>query len=140
MGILAYMAHYIATLLVLIFLDVVWISVIMKQFYTRHYRDLARMEGGSLKPRLVPGLLVWMLIALGLVLFVTGDGAAGQGGIQILCRGALLGLVIYGVYDLTNYSILKDWSFPMTVVDISWGTAVCAVTAWISGIVAGLLW
>mgnify|MGYP001228872730 CR=1 FL=1 len=33
----------------------------------------------------------------------------------------LLGLVIYGVYESTNYALLKDWNFSTLVIDTLWG-------------------
>lgn len=48
--------------------------------------------------------------------------------------GALFGLVVYGVYDFTNYSTLRQWPFVLTLADVAWGagaTAACSATAWI---------
>ena len=36
--------------------------------------------------------------------------------------GALFGLVVYGVYDFTNYSTLRQWPFVLTLADVAWGT------------------
>ena len=43
--------------------------------------------------------------------------------------GAVLGLVAYGTYDITNLSTLKGWSVKLAVIDIAWGTALTAVSA-----------
>ena len=44
--------------------------------------------------------------------------------------GAGLGLVVYGVYDLTNLSTLAAWPVAVTVADIVWGiVATAAVSA-----------
>ena len=34
--------------------------------------------------------------------------------------GALLGVVTYGMYDLTNLSTLRGWSLKLTFIDIAW--------------------
>ena len=39
--------------------------------------------------------------------------------------GALLCLVIYGVYDFTNYSTLKDFPLKVALADAAWGSVVC---------------
>ena len=39
-----------------------------------------------------------------------------------LFYGALLGLICYATYDLTNLATLKDWPLVVTVVDLVWGT------------------
>ena len=46
-----------------------------------------------------------------------------------LWRGALLGLVAYGAYDLTNHATIAGWPLSMTVVDIAWGATVTALTS-----------
>ena len=43
--------------------------------------------------------------------------------------GAVLGLVVYGVYDLTNYSTLAQWPAMVTLADLVWGTFACGVIA-----------
>jgi uncharacterized membrane protein len=43
--------------------------------------------------------------------------------------GALLGLMAYATYDLTNQATLKDWSWTVTIADLCWGTFVTAVAA-----------
>ena len=42
---------------------------------------------------------------------------------------ALFGLVVYGVYDFTNYSTLRQWPFVLTVADVAWGTVASAAAA-----------
>ena len=44
--------------------------------------------------------------------------------------GAGLGLVVYGVYDLTNLATLRGWSPALAIVDILWGASACALAAW----------
>ena len=43
--------------------------------------------------------------------------------------GALFGLVVYGVYDFTNYSTLRQWPFVLTLADVAWGTVASAACA-----------
>ena len=43
--------------------------------------------------------------------------------------GALFGLVVYGVYDFTNYSTLRQWPFVLTLADVAWGVVACATAA-----------
>ena len=38
-----------------------------------------------------------------------------------VARSALLGLVAYGTYDLTNLATLKGWSVRMALADTAWG-------------------
>ena len=50
--------------------------------------------------------------------------------------GALFGLVVYGVYDFTNYSTLRQWPFVLTLADVAWGAVASAACAAIVRIAA----
>jgi uncharacterized membrane protein len=41
----------------------------------------------------------------------------------------LFGLVVYGVYDFTNYSTLRQWPFVLTLADTAWGAMASALAA-----------
>ena len=55
-----------------------------------------------------------------------------------LALGALLGLVAYGTYDLTNQATLKVWSVNVTIMDMGWGAVVTGLASAI-GCAAALL-
>ena len=38
-----------------------------------------------------------------------------------------LGVITYGIYDLTNYATLDKWSIRYVVVDIAWGGTICGI-------------
>ena len=52
--------------------------------------------------------------------------------------GGLFGLIGYGIYDLTNYATLTNYTLRMTAVDMAWGCVLSAATAtvmaWVSGV------
>lgn len=73
-------------------------------------------------PRGVVAIGVWTLLALGAIFFATRTPQVAA------MRGTLLRLIIYGVYELTNYALL-EWPFKVVLVDIAWGTALCAIAA-----------
>jgi uncharacterized membrane protein len=85
------------------------------------------MSGNRLAPLWTPALLVYVLLAFGIVVFVlprTPDEAP-------IARGALFGLVVYGAYDLSNLSNLKRGPVLLTAIDIAWGAAASAATTWL---------
>ena len=63
---------------------------------------------------------------------VGSKGSLGKAALM----GALVGLMAYGTYDLTNHATLRNWSAALTLVDTAWGTllASCAALAayWIT--------
>ena len=118
MPILPYIKLYVISLLIFIIVDLTWIAGIMKNFYQSQLGPLSRMTNGSMSPNIPSSLLVWMLIVLGLILFVLPKIPKTGSGFEGVLWGALFGLVVYGVYDLTNFALLKDWSLCMTIVDM----------------------
>ncbi len=44
--------------------------------------------------------------------------------VSVFLNGALMGLIIYGVYDMTNYSTLKDFPVHVAFADMAWGATV----------------
>jgi len=46
-----------------------------------------------------------------------------------MLTAALLGLMAYGTYDLTNMATLKPWSWKLVGIDMAWGTIVTTLSA-----------
>lgn len=120
---------FAAILPVFLILDALWLGVVMKDFYRIELGDLARKSGESLAPRWPAAILVYLLIPGGLVLFVRPLLGMNPSALQAIGWGAAYGLVVYGVYDLTNYAVLANWSLRMTIADILWGCTICSATA-----------
>lgn len=113
---------YIATLVVLVGVDGVWLGLITKNFYQKHlgyiFTDqVAWWAVGVFYPLYAFGILVFVLIPS---LEAKSLGMA-------LWRGALLGLVAYGAYDLTNQATLAKWPVVITLADLAWGIALTAI-------------
>ncbi|WP_423067248.1 DUF2177 family protein [Devosia sp. CN2-171] len=120
---LKYVIAYAATAVVFFGLDFVWLSR-MLGFY--------RSEMGGLlleQPKLGFAAGFYALYVVGIVALVVVPALGGGGWGQALLMGALLGLVAYGTYDMTNMSTLKGWSLNLALVDMAWGTFVTAVAA-----------
>ena len=43
----------------------------------------------------------------------------------------LLGIVIYGVYETTNYALFSNWSIISVIIDTLWGGLLFASTAYV---------
>lgn len=116
----AWLTRFLTALVGLLLLDAVWLTAIAPT----SRRVIAGIQGSPLQVRWTPALLVYLLIAAGITAFTQTDTLTETAG-----RGALLGLVIYGVYDLTNYATLTDYPLSYAAADIAWGTFLCAAVA-----------
>ena len=111
-------------------LDGIWLGVVMKSFYRTQLAPIARMSNGGIAPNWPAAFVVYLALGAGVALFVSPrasslGSAAGY--------GALFGLVVYGVYDFTNFSTLRQWPLAVTLVDVAWGgvaTAAAAAVVW----------
>ena len=115
-----YLWAYGAALLVMGVLDAAWLGFVAKDFYAER---MAAHQADSI--RLVPALLFYVAYPAGLVALALAPLPESMA--LAVLRAALVGLVAYGVYDLTNLATLRDWSLRLTLVDLAWGTFASAV-------------
>ena len=114
---------------VFLVIDLVWLGILMKDFYSHELGELARRQGTSLAPRWWAASLVYLLIPAGLVLFVRPLFDSNTTTLQAIGWGALYGVVVYGVYDLTNLAVIEKWTIKMTLFDIAWGAVLCGTVS-----------
>ena len=119
---------YAAALLVIDLLDAVWLGWLARDFYRGALGDTMVAD-----VRWVPALLFYLAYPAGLLALALTPMPDGLW--QAAARGALVGLVAYGTYDLSNFATLKPWSWKLTLVDMAWGTclsAAAAAGAWVA--------
>lgn len=109
-------------------LDAIWLGGLMKNFYFENLEPIVRKENGQLSPNWTSAIGVYILIALGLVYFVLPQ-AQSLTYLQTFLLGAVFGLVLYGVYDLTNHATLAKFPLQLALVDIAWGSFACGITS-----------
>ena len=114
---------------IVLVIDMIWLGVVMKGFYAQEIGALMRRNGETLAPRWGAALLVYVLIPAGLVLFVRPLLVEHSATWQAFGWGALFGLVLYGVYDMTNLAVLERWTLRVAVADIVWGGVLCGVSS-----------
>jgi uncharacterized membrane protein len=109
---------FAAVALIMLCIDLIWLF--LRQDY--HNNLIRAVQGSTGTIRVVPAALIYILIPSA-VIFFTYDSKSFK---EAAVKGAALGASMYGVYDLTNYATLKNWTLQMTVTDIAWGSALCA--------------
>lgn len=120
---------YLLVVLIFLAIDMIWLGVLMTSFYKAELGPLARRSGEAFAPVWWAAALVYVLIPLGIVLFVVPRVSPESLQGAALGWGFLYGIILYGVYDLTSYSLIANWPWRMTLVDIAWGGCICAVTS-----------
>ena len=114
---------YATTAAVFLILDAIMLSLIMKPLFTRHIGPLL------VEPiRIAPAALFYLASVAGLVYLVSLP--AIRTGAPILLPALLIGLMAYGTYEFTSWSIMRDWHWRMVATDTLWGGTLTAFSAW----------
>jgi len=116
---------YLLALVLFLLLDACWLMLMGPRLY-------APALGPLMAPSVdwAAALLFYVLYIVGLVALAVQPALAGGSPGIALRRGALLGLVAYATYDLTNQATLQGWPWRVTLADLAWGTFVTGVSAW----------
>ena len=115
---------YLATGIAFLIVDAIWLSTMADTLY----RPLL---GDKLAPQfiLAPAVVFYLIYVAGIVFFAVMPALDGGGLGKAALNGAVLGLVAYATYDLTNWSTLKDFGPKLAIVDICWGMFSCGMAA-----------
>lgn len=113
-----YLILYLSTLVVLIVVDMIWIMAYIRHAYENQLGHLLRYENGTMAPHLSAGIIVYLIMTLGILAFVLPKADSYT---HVFLWGALLGVLMYGTYDFTNYAILSRWPLWLALSDVLWG-------------------
>jgi uncharacterized membrane protein len=116
-----YVVLYLATLMVLLPIDFLFLGIVAKGFFDSEVGDMLG------EVRLAPAILFYLLYLAGILIFVSGSASATWP--STLLYGALFGLFCYATFELTSLSLLKHWTWPVALVDMCWGSLVTAVSS-----------
>lgn len=119
---------YFSTLIALFAIDGLWLLVIANKFYKKYLGYLMADN-----PKMIAAVIFYLLYAFGISMLVILPALKGNFGLgKVFLTGALLGLIAYAAYDLTNQAIVKDWPIIVTVVDMAWGAFLTGTVATIA--------
>lgn len=119
-----YLKLYLLTVPVFFAIDLIWLGLVARSFYQKHL-------GYILSPEVNwPAAIVFYLIYIvGIIFFAVRPALEVESLSRALFLGACFGFITYATYDLTNLATLKDWPLIVVIVDIAWGTVLCALVA-----------
>jgi uncharacterized membrane protein len=106
--------------IVMISLDFVYLNV-MKGYFMNQVKNV---QGSALKVNYLGAALCYIFLIAGLNYFIIKPRKS-------VSDAFLLGLVIYGVYETTNYALFSNWSIVSVIIDTLWGGLLFASTAYI---------
>jgi len=122
-----FLKMYSIAISVFFVIDMIWLGLIAKPFYSKHLGFLMKSEINWWA-----ALLFYFIFIAGLVTFVLTPALKANAWQYALMYGAFFGLITYATYDLTNLATIKDWPLIITIVDLLWGTILAALVSVIS--------
>lgn len=119
-----YVKLYLLTVPIFFAIDLLWLGVIAKGLYQKNLAHL-------LSPNVnwPAAFLFYFVYIAGILLFAVKPAIDSQALGKAALWGALFGFFTYATYDLTNLATLKDWPVKVVMIDVAWGTILCASVA-----------
>jgi uncharacterized membrane protein len=101
--------------------DYVYLSL-MKGYFSNQVKNV---QGSPLKLNFLATTICYIFLILGLNYFIIKPRRSVQ-------DAFLLGLVIYGVYETTNWALFSKWSPMSVIIDTLWGGILFAATTYVT--------
>ena len=86
--------------------------------------QVKKIQGSPIEINFVGALITYIFLIFGLNYFIISKNRSVN-------DAFLLGIVIYGVYEYTNLSLLKNWHVLTTILDTTWGGVLFASTTYL---------
>ncbi len=112
-----------------IVLDFLWLGFVVKKFNLNQLAEIGRIENGDFSLLYAPAAVTYVFMAALVTFFVLPKLASGGEWLHAFGWGALMGLLVYGVFDMTNLTILKNYPIPFLAADMAWGTVVFGIVS-----------
>jgi uncharacterized membrane protein len=106
--------------IVFIAIDAVYLNII-KDFFQK---QIISVQGSSVQVNYLGVAICYIFLVTGLNYFIIKPNKSVN-------DAFLLGLIIYGVYETTNYALFKNWSIITVIIDTLWGGILFASTTYI---------
>jgi len=111
--------NYIITSIITLIIDGLWLFISGKH-YLEMYQKMFKTSITLIDWNAT--ILAYLLLALGTTYFIVNPALNEHQKPEVyIPKAGLLGLIVYGVYNMTNKATLKGWQWGMSLVDTIWG-------------------
>ena len=113
--------------IVFISIDFIYLNVI-KEYFNNQIKSV---QGSQPTRNYLGAALCYIFLIVGINYFIIKPHKSVN-------EAFLLGIVIYGVYETTNYALFKNWSMLTVIIDTLWGGLLFASTTYIVNMLRGI--
>ena len=122
---------YLISTVIFFELDMLWIGLVAKNFYREKLSFIL-----SDKVNWPAAIIFYLIYIGGILFFVLLPALREHNWLTAVVNGAVLGLLCYATYDLTNMATISGWPLMIVIVDMLWGmilTASVSVLSYLIG-------
>lgn len=105
--------------IILVSIDFIYLNIIKDYFANQ----IQSVQGSSLKINYLGAAICYIFLIVGINYFIIKPKKS-------VSDAFLLGIIIYGVYETTNYALFKNWSIFTVIIDTLWGGLLFALTTY----------
>lgn len=114
--------------IVLISIDFIYLNLIKDYFFNQ----IKSVQGSQPNINLLGAAICYIFLIVGINYFIIKPRKS-------VSDAFLLGIVIYGVYETTNYALFKNWSMLTVIIDTLWGGILFASTTYIVNLLRNIV-
>jgi uncharacterized membrane protein len=111
---------FLISAILFVVIDFAYLNLIRKYFENQ----VKSVQGSPLQVNFLGAILCYIFLIFGLNYFIIKSKRTPY-------EAFLLGILIYGVYETTNYALFKKWSIFTVILDTLWGGILFALVTFI---------
>jgi hypothetical protein len=107
--------------IILIVIDSFYLYLISNLFK----KQIIKIQNQKMEFKFIGAIICYLFLVFGIYYFIIKENKSPF-------DAFLFGLIIYGVYDSTNYATLINWSPKFAIIDTLWGATLFAFTTYLT--------
>jgi len=112
--------QFLISAIILIVIDFFYLQLI-KQYFSQ---QILIVQKKPMQINMIGIILCYLFIVCGINYFIIYPN-------KTITDAFLLGILIYGVYETTNYTLFSNWSILTVLIDTIWGGLLFALTTYL---------
>ena len=116
----------LASAIIFVSIDFIYLNLI-KNYFSNQIKSV---QTSQMKVNLFGAVLCYIFLVVGINYFIIKPKKS-------VSEAFLLGIIIYGVYETTNYALFKNWSILTVIIDTLWGGVLFASTTYLVNMLRG---
>ena len=120
---------YILILVLFLVIDLPVILWLNKDMYSNMFNKINGTAISNNTNKIIGGIMAYLLLTLAIYYFIVMPSITDKNFnyYNIMLKGCILGLIIYGIYDGTNLASIHNFGMMAALLDMTWGTFLCGL-------------